>query len=103
VLKAYLDESVDPKLRKYLPDCIAIVEGPIIIINKQPLLRGESIGINIKVFGCDKLSIAILLNHFYDSVAERGRTLTRRGEWVQLLQKQNYTVLGEQTLNVDAK
>jgi hypothetical protein len=29
------------------------------------------------MFRCDKLSVAVLLNHFYDSIIERGRSLRK--------------------------
>jgi hypothetical protein len=53
------------------------------------------------MFACGKLSVAIFLSHFYDSLGERGRDLRKRGEWTQLIQEKNYGVLLEQVLYED--
>jgi hypothetical protein len=57
----------------------------------------------IRMFTCGRLSVAVLLNHFYDALVERGRNLRKRGEWAQLIQEKNYRVIFEQTLKENGK
>jgi hypothetical protein len=97
-LNNYLGDPHDVRLIGHLPDCIAIVDGPVAILTrKTDSTEGVSI-VSVKIFECEKLAAAILLSHLYGSIVSRGRDLTRRGEWVQVLQKQEYRVLSEKVI-----
>lgn len=75
--------------RDYFPDCIAVVGGPVFLAEKTMGQGTSPDSITVRGFDCAKLSPAVLLAHFFDSVQLPGRDLTRRGEWSQLLAKAN--------------
>ena len=75
--------------REWFPDCIAVVGGPVFLAEKTSVQNKSPDSITVRGFDCAKLSPAVLLAHFFDSVQLPGRDLTRRGEWSQLLAKAN--------------
>ncbi len=97
-LEKYLKDSSDKRHLQYLPDCIAIVGGPVVILQKQHSSDHETKIESIRMFHCNRLSVAILLSHFYDSLTIRGRNLRKRGEWTQLLQQEQYRMILETNL-----
>lgn len=96
VIEGYLKEVGDRRARVYLPQCIAIVNGPIAILGAAGGAAGKT---SLRIFGCDKLSPAILLSHLYDSFPSNSRDMRKRGEWVQLLQQKSYKILLERELS----
>lgn len=103
VLTKHLAEQSDERRKLYLPDCIAIVDGPVITTEKERRAGTETQVKAIRMFACGRLSVAVLLSHFYDSLIDRGRDLRKRGEWAQLIQEKNYRVVLEQSLSQDGK
>lgn len=102
-LTKYLGHQSDRRRKLYLPDCIAIVDGPVITTEKARCEGSETQVEAIRMFTCGRLSVAVLLNHFYDALIERGRNLRKRGEWTQLIQEKSYRVIFEQALNENGK
>jgi hypothetical protein len=97
-VRKYIGEPADLRRTRFLPDCIAIIDGPVALLTHPSPSETGVERLNLKMFECDRLAAAVLLSHFYDSVAERGRNLARRGEWVQVLQKQDYRILSDETV-----
>ena len=65
----------------------------------QNAFRADANGVvTMRLFDCGKLSIAVLLTNLYDSIQRRGRDMTRRGEWVQVVQKENLRLVKEITI-----
>jgi hypothetical protein len=102
-LRNYVGDPANDNRKRHLPDCIAIIDGPVAVFNRHAPSADKCETICVKIFECDKLAAAILLSHFYDSLGSHGRDLKRRGEWVQVLQKQNYRLLSEETLEMKTK
>jgi hypothetical protein len=72
--------------RTDLPDCVAIIDGPVFLPNKIPEKSKDCL-ITIRSFDCGKASPAVFLSHFYESVAVSGKDSTRRGEWFHMISK----------------
>lgn len=100
-LKKYLERHTDLRRQHYLPDCIAIVKGPVITVEKLRPNNEGRMPVIVRMFSCNNLSVAILLSHFYDSLTDRGRNMSKRGEWTQILQQVNYPMILEQSLQSD--
>lgn len=60
-----------------LPDCVAVIDGPVF------LLRSSQHSVAISGYDCQKTSPAVFLANLYDSLAAPKRT--KRGEWFQML------------------
>jgi hypothetical protein len=97
-LSRYLADSTDDRRAIYLPHCIAVVDGPILIFDKPRSSEQQVRSVDLRMFTCEKLSVAIILSHFYDSIPRSGRDLHRRGEWTQLLQKPDYEMILQQRI-----
>ena len=100
-LDKYLQNHRDERGHLYLPDCIAILDGPVITFEKLRQTGAETQVKRVRMFDCQKLSVAVLLSHFYDSLSERGRTLRKRGEWTQMLQQNSYKVFLNRDLEAE--
>jgi hypothetical protein len=91
----FLAENATDRLARHLPDCIAVINGPVLLTSKDAL-KGDPKGtVTMRLFDCGKLSIAVLLTNLYDSIQRRGRDLTRRGEWVQVVQSEDIKLVKE--------
>lgn len=90
LLKKVVANFVDSKPKELgystLPDCLAVVGGPVFITDKQKDQHHALRSVTLRSFDCGRLSVAVLLSHFYDSLEQHGRDLKRRGEWVRMLQ-----------------
>lgn len=95
VVERFLAERPLDLLARHFPDCIALINGPVLLTNKDALQTNPKAPVSMRVFECGKLSVAIVLMNLYDSIQHRGRDMNRRGEWTQLLQKKEFKLIKE--------
>lgn len=91
------EHSVD-RLARHLPDCFAVINGPVLLADKDALQADEKGVVKMRLFDCGKMSVAVMLTNLYDSIQQRGRDMTRRGEWVQVVQKEDFKLIREITI-----
>jgi hypothetical protein len=97
-IEKFLRDHKADSLVRHLPDCIAVIDGPVLLIDKDALQGDPNGHIKMRLFECGKLSIAVLLTNLYDSIQHRGRDLSRRGEWVRVVQKREFKLVKEITI-----
>ncbi len=76
------------------PDCIAILDGPLFIIDKRKIGEGK---LSVKAYDCGKAAPAAFLNDLSASLPLSGRDNTRRGEWFYMLTKLAKKVIYSET------
>jgi hypothetical protein len=98
-IEKFLQDHTSCSLARHLPDCIVVIDGPVLLINKDTLQADPNGLIKMRLFECGKLSVAVLLTNLYDSIQHRGRDLSRRGEWVRVVQKKEFKLIKEITIS----
>ena len=97
-VKRFIADYSSERLVRHLPDCMAVINGPVLLTNKDGLQADANGVVTMRLFDCGKLAIAVLLTNLYDSIQRCGRDVTRRGEWVQVVQKENLRLVKEITI-----
>jgi hypothetical protein len=87
----YLDSKNGRSTRAFFPDCLAIVNGPITIFDKESQSGQCNSKLRVRMFECQRLSVAIFLSLFFDTISQQQSN--RRSEWTQFLQSQEYIPL----------
>lgn len=94
----FLAETPADRLSRYVPDCVAVICGPVLLVDKTGLENDSGGALKMRLFDCGKMSIAVMLANLYDSIQHRGRDMSRRGEWMQLLQNESFALVKEITI-----
>ena len=84
----------------HLPDCIAILSGPVLLTRKHEGAATTSGRVEVQGWDCGDLSVAVLLSHFYSAIRSAQDTARKRGEWEQLLEAVNYKHTWKQEVNL---